>query len=1078
MASAYPQRLASIDRNNWTFEAIYTAQGDLHEANNSLGASILDLNDIAKNPNASTPELVEALRQIENNITFHFGSKAQADEVVEHLKGPLFADARGLHPLMFNQGDTRSVNVAPTITGTPLTPGEINDYRVAMQNLEQSIIPFARQLQSQAKALKKEIENKIAERRQADDTIPQKNLKKAQAEKVETVTGVDENGFPFTETRVVPAGNTAKDAVDSNANNSTVQNPSLGTGTEDAQQSGNVNAQNNTLLTTTTGTDVSTLASTNNRNQSPDAATDSDIAVGSASRNINGVEYPDAFFDNFEANPNKLKQYASYTYRIGLYLQSKEEYINMVTSRKKSVTGLSKILESGGTGGPTEEANAIFPDLFIDDLDITTLMMQNTGNAHNAVDINFSIIEPMGFTFLKKLKDLCSSYSPPMIGFSKQHYLLVISFTGYDENGAVMTPDNANDMTKFIPFKFSRITTTVKTGSTTYICQAVPPGYTVGQSVKRAAIRFNVELAGRTLNDIFNATGGDTKRSVSTNNSGSSYDNSQREFTGDPNSSSYTANRQTVNNNSYTNTKANVSAPQLSTQGIIEALNKEQKKYVEKKKQQIADEFEIRFMGGIGQHKVVKQEALQLKKDDTPMNSRTTQAKEATQTTGIDTSIQKYTTVAGLSLNQFIDLMMRSSDYITKQQNYLYDEKEQKLKPKTSKDKYFLQWYNITSEVIPLAFDEIRQDYAYRIIYTVAPKKIIDTYSSYFNKAQFTGVHKKYDYWFTGKNSEIIDFEQDLNAAFYVAMDNRIPEQPRNSDPEGTDEKDYAVQNSDGTGQYGLAADRAAGILYSPVDFAKSIMTIFGDPDYIQQAEIFYEPGQYSAFLDDGSVNYESREVLYSVDFKTQTDYDDRTGNAILQSPQLKDADETNATGTGALIYSLIRANTRFSQGVMTQELEGLIREFADKQGKVNASTDAGKEVDKGETGTVRTPKLKYSGPSSSYTSDPIDVTDRRYPGNSTRKHQPFSVAVNKVSPMGNDETSNYNVSNMGNPNRSNYTQSNMGNDDDTTLNATSSYNRTDKNNSISPLGNQKQDTEVVNPKPKVIDTIFPEGGA
>ena len=634
------------------------------------------------------------------------------------------------------------------------------------------------------------------------------------------------------------------------------------------------------------------------------------IAVGNNDTQIGDApSFPRGFFEPIVTQDNPLLQFDHYTYNVAIYLQKPEQYKRMVVTGNKDLTSYKKVLQSGGTGG--DIADAIFPDLFIDNLEIQTLMMGNNPGAHNAVDLNFTIIEPMGFTFLQKLRDLCTDND--MFGLTNQHYLMVIKFIGYDENGKEITPDNADAMAKYIPFKFSKITTTVRTGAAEYACMAVPPNYNIGQSVKRAVIKFNVELVGRSLNDIFNADG-DTS-AVSSNQVNAN----QR----DPNESSY----QPSNSNA---------GPKISTQGVIKALNQEQREFVKRGKQSLPDTFKVTFKDDIGNFKVVQNKALQLNKKATPMDPKATQAKEATQETGMDTSIQKYSTVAGMPIVEFIDKMMRSSDYITKQQNFQVDGKSGQL-VQTPGNKPFLQWYNISTIVLPGEFDQKRRDYAYNIEYVISKKEVGDAYSPYFNRKKFLGVHKKYNYWFTGENTEVLDFEQELNAAFYVAMDNRAPEKDKESTDKTHVETTYAVVGNDELNDTGDAAEKVSGILYSPVDFAKSIMTIHGDPDYIQQSEIFYEPGYYEPFMQDGSVNYESREILYSMYFRTMEDYNDLTGEADLIDPQLKDDQERKATNNNpALIYRLIRATNRFSDGKFTQELEGLIREFDQKEVKNN----------------------------------------------------------------------------------------------------------------------------------------------
>ena len=877
----------------------------------------------------------------------------------------------------------------------------------------------------------KQLESRLKKIQEGDNRPPERLRKRREQEKLEE------------EKNKKLEGGSVETAIDSNKDRSKVF------ATDIVSEDGNVSVANSNANSTgilgATNTGSSDISNVANQNYYTASTSEDRSVVGDDTVNMDGITYPNAFFKNIITKDNPLLQFAHYTYRIGLYLQTSNQYTDMMLTGNKDTSQLAKILESGGTGAQETTSKAIFPDLYVDDLELESLMMGNTGGAHNAVAINFNIIEPMGFRFLDQLRQLCSAND--MYGFSQQHYLMVISFTGYDEDGAKLTPDNIESMTKYIPFKFVKITTTVRTGSTQYACEAVPPAYSIGQSIKRSKIRFNVELAGRTLNDIFNAEGGDPRTDATAPREsipvgGGDYTTYARR-----NAAAILA------------TKTSGGVPPLRTQGVIKALNKEQIELVKKGIQSIPDKFKVTFKNNIGNEKVVKNQALQRVKKDSPMDSNTTQAKEATQNTGVDVTIEKFSSVAGMSVMQFIDLMIRASSYITKQQNYTFDEKTKKLIPSSKSQETFLQWFNIATVATPITWDKKRNDYAYNIEFIVSPKKINDVYSSYFNQAKFRGTHKKYSYWFTGKNTEVIDFEQELNASFYVAMDNKADNTLADQQTADSDEKSNSFDATDSTSVYNEPADRAAGIIYSPVDFARSIMTIFGDPDFIQQNELFFRPGEvFDAFMSDGSVNTESNEVLYELFFRTQNDYDDNTGEAILQTPEL--------TAKG-LIYRLIRATTRFTKGQMTQELEGLIREFEEKN--IDNQQESRRPV-QGPRQFVgpplREPTTKKL--TSSYTQNNTDITDQRYQGGSTAKRQ-------KISGLGNG-SSNYNASSLGTNNNAN--PSPMGTDDDPRL--TSNYNqRNADQQSYQPVNNRvnrKQDTEIVKPK-SIRDNIFGDLG-
>ena len=627
-----------------------------------------------------------------------------------------------------------------------------------------------------------------------------------------------------------------------------------------------------------------------------------------------GVQTAKAFSEKFDASLNPTTEFAQLTYSIGLYLQTPEQYKQLLVSQKKTTQGLKKILQSGGNN---VNDGALFPDLFIDNLELESLLPEANTSPHNVVRMSWNIIEPLGYTFLRKLKALCLANNMP--SFSKQHYLMVIDFKGFDENGAELTSKDNGRLSKYIPFVFTKITTKVATGATEYNCQALATNHEVALSSKRATIPFNVELLGQSLNDLFNST--------------SDVINSPQRSTSQTTATSpWGTTEEIVTPGLLKNSAGNV---QQST-GVINALNVQQKKLAKELGYTHADKYKVTFNGDIGKSKVTSDGAGLTVKRSKPMSaSSQKQANAILNNTSYDKTRQIYAVPAGQQIHQFIDLMVRSSDYVSKQQTKRIDPKTGKVEDNPASNK-FLQWYHVGVRVLPIAWDDKRGDYAYEIEYIVSPKQILETYSPYFPKAPFRGVHKDYKYWFTGENTEVLDYEQELNTTFYVAMDGRItqPKQDFGLDKENATSKGHVnMSGSAGIGQPGDSAspaEQAADVIYSTVDFIKFNMTILGDPDYIQQNDVLYTSGDtYAPFMPDGSINYDSQEVLVGLKFRTMEDYNAETGGADLQDPTFEGLDGPE---TGKLVYKLIRVRSNFTDGVMTQTMEGLLREFDKEQ--------------------------------------------------------------------------------------------------------------------------------------------------
>ena len=635
----------------------------------------------------------------------------------------------------------------------------------------------------------------------------------------------------------------------------------------------------------------------------------------------NDVKYPGEFEQNIKTTVNSLSGMSTYTYQLSIYLMTPEQFTAMSRSEIKSVAGLSLLMQSGGQiangqldlNGATRNKHFDL-DYFIEDLEMESLMPRSVRGATNQTRLNFKIIEPYGFTFIERLKAAVKDFFGTT-DFIKQHYLMTIKFKGYDEEGNEVTSKSATDSVtidnnrsdassineKFIPFKFANIVTRAGTGAVEYVCEALPVNHFEALSQKRATVSFNVEIKGQTLDNLFNGKSdlGDTP-----------------------------------------------SSKQVISSGLVEALNKQQKEYVAKGAIAVADEYKITFAGGnIAQQKVmppgdVTKSRTASVDPNLPTHLLTNVGQVEKETFTVSVS-------AGQQLQQSIDGILKTSQYITGQQKVFYDSvKRAWLKKDGGK---VLAWYKITTKVEPKAYDKIRKDYAYLVELVITPQQVTDVKNTVFPKDRFRGVHKKFNYWFTGENTEVIDYEVEFNALFYTSLSSKFAneateqaelEQLENLAPGAVGPSDQSGQN--GAGQSADEAARAASVLYSPVDFAKMEMEILGDPDFIQQGDIFYRAGNnFGAFLEDGSINYDSQEVFCEVNYNTIEDYNEETGEATPRDIQLKSVDQYVRTkGTKGLIYQIIAVKNKFIKGQFTQTLEGLMVEFPD-----NTSVDVSAKV-------------------------------------------------------------------------------------------------------------------------------------
>jgi hypothetical protein len=375
------------------------------------------------------------------------------------------------------------------------------------------------------------------------------------------------------------------------------------------------------------------------------------------------------------------------------------------------------------------------------------------------------------------------------------------------------------------------------------------------------------------------------------------------------------------------------------TNGLVTALNKFQQEQKQKGIISEADVYDIVFLDPIIAGASTKPPDDYNLKVTGSVAPATANQQLNPELNSVQTNTQTKPAVAGTSLIQFIDQAVRNSSYIYKQQT-----KIPKTNPQTGKledipngtPAQVVGWYRIGLQAEPLKYDLKRRDYAYKMTYSIAPYLVNDLKSNYFPPTKFRGTHKKYNYWFTGENVEVLSFEQDFYYLYYIVMNSNTP--PRGvNDLDWREEAKRAFQprsNESDQGQEGKTnepAANAADILYSPADLARAKISIIGDPSWIAQGEIWAGiSGQNlnaGPFFPDGTINTEIEEPLFEIAWNKPVDYSLTTG---LMNPGQRNAgaNAIDTLGPGpsqSYIYRAITVTSTFNQGKFTQDLEGVL---------------------------------------------------------------------------------------------------------------------------------------------------------
>jgi hypothetical protein len=385
--------------------------------------------------------------------------------------------------------------------------------------------------------------------------------------------------------------------------------------------------------------------------------------------------------------------------------------------------------------------------------------------------------------------------------------------------------------------------------------------------------------------------------------------------------------------------------------GLCEALNTFQRRLADPKnpnrKYDVPDEYEIEFAPETLRAATLKRQGT-TDKSKTPMQ-KPGPAGLNSATNSVNSKASTMPVSAGTQIVQFIDQIMRSSSYITDQQLYIVDPETQTVKPNPNPPGGIVAWYKVSVQATQLQYDARRHDHAYRMKYVISPYAINSLPSDWFKNSRYRGSHKSYNYWFTGANKEILSFEQEYNNLYRLIISGlSVPVQQARTDFRDQYRRTFLPTSENhakgADGNVNEPGDNAASFLYSPTDQAKARLRIVGDPAWMQQGEIAEGVSErnfnFAPFNDDGTINYDSQEIVFDISWNQPADYDLNTGLVDINRTGIKPDGTYSTQPQFNATYTAIKCKNIFSKGRFEQDLEGrLLIEYE----KNSSATDAGR---------------------------------------------------------------------------------------------------------------------------------------
>jgi hypothetical protein len=572
---------------------------------------------------------------------------------------------------------------------------------------------------------------------------------------------------------------------------------------------------------------------------------------------------------------------------------------------------------------------------------------RDTKTETNTTEFSFNVYEPYGFSFISELKRAraaLTSSSNKSAQFKdnedpmKQFFVLGIKFRGYDKDGKVLSgnehfaSDTANPVgnsdgvfERFFDIAIKTFKFKLDGKTTVYNITAASLPIIEAASLKRGTLDKDTTVTAGTVGDAID--------------------------------------------------------------DLISKLNNIEKQMLNKEKPDIekANTYAVKFLPGA---EILQNAKLATKNNldksrwaGNPIkDTKDVNAKLEVSSTPNNTEVT-VKMVQGTPILQLISDLVKNSSYLADAMIVLNEANSQGNQDiQNSKNPKTLRWFNISPNVVCTGWDKKRNDYVYDITYVIQTYETPAAIALLAGKVTpYYGPHKRYDYLYTGQNSEVISYEQQMNNTFFVNMYENPDDPGASKGPPGISKatgkpSNVSNQNNADTGPQSFGPYLTS--LFDLSAYATAKMTIMGDPDYLMQTTSSGTQlsDVYNQFygVDGFTINPNGGQVFVEVDFKEAKDYNNETGYLKINDSILfwNYPKEAQVQGVS---YQLRQVTSVFSKGKFTQSLDMFMNTFDDYP--TSDTTDAGRE-NQSDAETARLARQSAaSGPTGQTASNPSGST-------------------------------------------------------------------------------------------------------
>lgn len=617
------------------------------------------------------------------------------------------------------------------------------------------------------------------------------------------------------------------------------------------------------------------------------------------------------------------------TYEFQLSALTKTQYASgkfSIWSNYRVILKTSGLPESGPRLAPGSQLN-----YHVRNVQLSSVIGLNsatvTSNVHN---IRFTVFEPFGASLLDDLHD--AAVAAGHGNYTQGIYLLKLKFYGMDDAGK---PTDSG-VEKYFPMRIIQCDFNVTGGGTEYNFEAVPYNALTLED-NRAKIDNPINLKGATVGELlYNLQDQlNEQQRVQTNKEG--YD---LKIVGRPFNYGSTPGVADTTVEGYNVGLYEI--PQLQTgkvpfSEILLTGGGEDSKLA------------IELFKSTMNHDAFSSAANKVTEELTPEGKLNKEDIEAGRVKFSDKFLSRvYTYNAGTPVLSIIQGIIDSSDYIMRQ---FKTEDTMNVDVNAYGE---VPWYKIDYKWIDANDSETPNKFIIRPYWVDQYVAMPDTDPT--TKLNVKEVAREYDYIYTGKNKDILNFDLQYNFAFYAAVAAQEDKTPGSTN-------DRIAQSPIVTKKYGLggseeedkAADKGLAVISSKIsdvdarsetqggelgsvpgyktasiikkqlsdptaDLINLEMDILGDPFYLVQEDFnpnVFPRSEVNAYeLNDGSIDANNGQVYLKINFKTPTDIDDETG--LMAGLQGSGKYDTSFFGG---FYRLISVTSNFEEGRFTQQL-------------------------------------------------------------------------------------------------------------------------------------------------------------